>query len=32
MLDYADEAFAANPHAPLRKLAGERGWPMMEWT
>ncbi|MCE7795189.1 HAD-IB family hydrolase [Sphingobium sufflavum] len=31
MLDYADEAYAANPHAPLRKLAAERGWPVVEW-
>lgn len=32
MLDFADEAFAANPHAALRALAGERGWPVVEWA
>src|SRR3546814_21118636 len=25
MLDFADEAYAANPHPPLAKLARERG-------
>jgi HAD superfamily hydrolase (TIGR01490 family) len=32
MLDFADEGFAANPHPPLRALAGERGWPVVEWA
>lgn len=31
MLDYADEAFAANPHPPLRALATRRGWPVVDW-
>ncbi|MET0361826.1 MAG: HAD-IB family hydrolase [Sphingobium sp.] len=32
MLDFADEAFAANPHDPLRALAAERRWPILYWT
>ena len=31
MLEYADEAFAANPHAPLARLAQERGWQRLDW-
>lgn len=31
MLAFADEAFAANPHPPLAKLAEERGWPILHW-
>ncbi|MBB6124654.1 HAD family hydrolase [Sphingobium subterraneum] len=31
MLEYADEAFAANPHPPLAKLAQERGWTRVDW-
>lgn len=31
MLQLADEAFAVNPHPPLRRLAMERGWPILEW-
>jgi len=30
-LDYADEAFAVNPHAPLRALAAQKGWQVKEW-
>ncbi len=30
-LTFADEAFATNPHAPLRELAGKRGWPVLDW-
>lgn len=30
-LDWADEAFAVNPHAPLRALAGEKGWEVLRW-
>lgn len=30
-LAWADQAFATNPHGPLRKLAGERGWTVLEW-
>jgi HAD superfamily hydrolase (TIGR01490 family) len=30
-LAFADEAFATNPHAPLRELAGKRGWPVLDW-
>jgi HAD superfamily hydrolase (TIGR01490 family) len=29
---WADEAFATNPHAPLRTLAVERGWTIFDWT
>lgn len=29
--DWADQAFAVNPHPPLRRLAGERGWPVLDW-
>lgn len=32
MLAYADEPFAANPHAPLAKLADECGWPVLHWS
>ncbi len=32
MLEAADEPFAVNPHAPLRKLAAARGWPVLDWT
>jgi HAD superfamily hydrolase (TIGR01490 family) len=32
MLDFADEAFAANPHEPLRALAAARGWPILYWN
>jgi HAD superfamily hydrolase (TIGR01490 family) len=31
MLELADEAFAVNPHPPLRKLAEAKGWPVLEW-
>jgi HAD superfamily phosphoserine phosphatase-like hydrolase len=31
MLEFADEGFAANPHAPLEKLAKLRGWPILHW-
>jgi HAD superfamily hydrolase (TIGR01490 family) len=31
MLDFADEAFAANPHEPLVRLAREKGWPVLRW-
>lgn len=31
MLSFADEAFAANPHAPLEQLAREKGWPILHW-
>ena len=30
-LDWADEAFAVNPHGPLRALAAERGWTVIDW-
>lgn len=30
-LDWADEAFAANPHGALRSLAAERGWTILDW-
>jgi HAD superfamily hydrolase (TIGR01490 family) len=31
LLEYADEAFATNPHPPLVKLAQERGWQTLDW-
>ncbi len=31
MLDWADEGYAVNAHGPLRKLAGEKGWPLFDW-
>ena len=31
LLEYADEAFATNPHPPLSKLAAERGWQILDW-
>ena len=31
MLEYADEAFATNPHAALAALAQQRGWPILLW-
>jgi HAD superfamily hydrolase (TIGR01490 family) len=31
MLEFADEAFAANPHKPLAKLALARGWQRVDW-
>jgi HAD superfamily phosphoserine phosphatase-like hydrolase len=30
-LDWADEAFATNPHPPLRRLASQRGWQIFDW-
>jgi HAD superfamily hydrolase (TIGR01490 family) len=30
-LGWADEAFAVNAHAPLRLLASERGWSILNW-
>lgn len=30
-LDWVDEPVAVNPHAPLARLARERGWAMMDW-
>lgn len=32
MLAFADEAYAANPHPPLAKLAAERGWGRFDWV
>lgn len=31
MLEFADEAVAANPHPPLRTLAQLRGWQIVDW-
>ncbi len=31
LLAFADEAYATNPHAPLLKLAKERGWSIIDW-
>jgi len=30
-LDWADEAFAVNPHPPLRALALVKGWTIFDW-
>ena len=30
-LTWADEPFAVNPHGKLRRLAAERGWPVLDW-
>ncbi|MBK5265113.1 MAG: HAD-IB family phosphatase [Alphaproteobacteria bacterium] len=32
MLEFSDEAYAANPHPPLARLALERGWPRFDWA
>ncbi len=31
VFDWADEAYATNAHAPLTKLARERGWQVLDW-
>ncbi len=31
LLEYADEAFAVNPHPRLAKLAAEKGWSVIDW-
>jgi HAD superfamily hydrolase (TIGR01490 family) len=31
VLEWADEPFAVNAHGPLRALAAERGWPILDW-
>ncbi len=31
LLEFADEAYATNPHEPLRKLAADRGWKIIDW-
>jgi HAD superfamily phosphoserine phosphatase-like hydrolase len=31
LLGWADQGFAVNAHGPLRKLAIERGWEMLDW-
>lgn len=30
-LAWADEAFAVNPHPPLRAMAAQAGWPVLDW-
>jgi phosphoserine phosphatase len=32
MLEFADEAYAANPHPPLARLAQLRGWKRFDWV
>lgn len=32
VLAWADEPFAVNAHAPLRKLAAASGWPCLDWA
>ena len=29
--EWADEGMAVNPHAKLRTLAADRGWPILDW-
>lgn len=31
-MDWADEAFAVNAHGPLRRLAAQQGWTILDWT
>lgn len=31
LLAWADEPFAVNAHGPLRRLAVEKGWPLLDW-
>ena len=31
VLAWADQGFAVNAHGPLRQLARERGWPIVDW-
>jgi HAD superfamily hydrolase (TIGR01490 family) len=31
LLEFADEAYAVNPHKPLRALAAKKGWAVMDW-
>lgn len=32
MLEFADEAVAANPHMPLAQLAAQKGWQRVDWA
>jgi len=31
LLEFADEAYATNPHPPLAELAGAKGWETIDW-
>jgi phosphoserine phosphatase len=31
VLEWADEPFAVNAHDKLRRLALQRGWPIVDW-
>ncbi len=31
LLEFADEAYATNPHPPLAHLAKQRGWAILDW-
>jgi HAD superfamily hydrolase (TIGR01490 family) len=31
LLDFADEAFATNPHPPLANMAKAKGWQIIDW-
>jgi HAD superfamily hydrolase (TIGR01490 family) len=31
LLGWADQGFAVNAHGPLRALAAEKGWPLLDW-
>lgn len=31
LLEFADEAYATNPHPPLSKLARQQGWQILDW-
>ena len=32
VFDWADRQVVANPHAPLRRVALARGWPVFDWA
>jgi phosphoserine phosphatase len=31
-MDWADEGFATNAHAPLRAMAAKKGWQILDWA
>jgi HAD superfamily hydrolase (TIGR01490 family) len=31
LLGWADEGFAVNAHGPLKRLAAQKGWPLLDW-
>jgi HAD superfamily hydrolase (TIGR01490 family) len=32
LLEFADEAYATNPHPPLRRMAEAKGWAILDWS